>query len=232
MTWISGVPLDRSDLRLSRSALSDRASRTASFAAATCGRVLAGDDDVEAVRGEAGGLRDRDVVAVGLHRRERLRQGHRVARQVDVVVEPTNSDPGAVRGPAALGGDDRLEARVALARDGRLDEHDVRRPAEEDLLGLDRPLEHGLGARARRAARWSPGPIFSPPALMNVVGQQGDQRGRSPRTGRAAATTTPSFVQRLRSAALIAGRVGLDPEGVGLGSPSSSTLILTLSMSR
>ena len=36
VTWISGVPLDRSDLRLSRLVLSDRAARTASFATATC----------------------------------------------------------------------------------------------------------------------------------------------------------------------------------------------------
>ncbi len=35
VTWISGVPVDRSDLRLSSSALSDRASRTASLAALT-----------------------------------------------------------------------------------------------------------------------------------------------------------------------------------------------------
>ena len=60
--------------------------------------------------------------------------------------------PGAVGRPAARGGDDRLEAGLALAGDAGLDELDLG-VGEQDRLGLDRPVEHGLATRRRRAAR-------------------------------------------------------------------------------
>ena len=54
---------------------------------------------------------------------------------------------GGVRGLALEGRDDGREARVALARDARLDELDAVEPAN-DLLGRDGLIEHGLGRRA------------------------------------------------------------------------------------
>ena len=63
-------------------------------------RIGARDDDVDGVRREAGGLRDRDVVAVGLDRRELVREVDGVGGEVDVGREP-HGHPGAVRGPAA-----------------------------------------------------------------------------------------------------------------------------------
>ena len=112
-------------------------------------RVVARDDDVEAVRGEAGGLRDRDVVAVGLDRRERVGEVLGGLGEVDRVVE-ADGHPGAVGRPAALGGDDGLEAGVALARDASSGRARRRRSPMRICLGLDGPLEHGLGAGARR----------------------------------------------------------------------------------
>ena len=90
-----------------------------------------------------------DVVAVGLDRRERCRTDRCVASvEVDRRIEP-DRERGGVRRLALLGGDDRLEARVALAGDARLDELDVVEPAQ-DGLGLDGLVEHGLGGRAGR----------------------------------------------------------------------------------
>src|SRR4051812_45287474 len=92
-------------------------------------------------------------------------------------------------------------------------------------------------ARSRTASELVPGggatvawTVFSPPALMNVVGSFVT---RAPvTTNRTTATaTTPSLVVRLRSAALIAGvyaRIQIE----FVGSPSASTLTDTLFTSR
>ena len=210
VTWISGVPLDRSDLRLSRLGVVGQGREDRVVRDRDLRGVLAGDDDVEAVRAEAGGLRDRDVVAVGLHRGERLRERDRVGGQVDVVGEP-HEQRGAVGRPAALGGDDGLEAGIALARDGGLDLDDVV-VGEEDRLRLDGPVEDGLGAGAggRRDGH-----------LDRLLAARVDERGRELGDERAGhheqddggahhAELGPAAAER----ALDRRRVGPDPERV------------------
>ena len=105
--------------------------------------VVARDDDVEAVRREPGRLGDRDVVAVGLDRRELVREVDRVRGEVDVRRE-AHGHPGAVGRPAARGGDDGLEARLALAGDAGLDQ-----------------LHLGIGRAGSSRPRW---PARAPPA--------------------------------------------------------------------
>ena len=90
-------------------------------------------------------------VPVGLDGREVGDHLLGLRAQVDRRIE-ADRDGRAVGGPAALGGEDRLEAGVALAGDARLDELHVR-IGEQDLLGLGRLLEHGGGATCRPGAR-------------------------------------------------------------------------------
>ena len=174
VTWISGVPLDRSDLRLSRSALSARAARTASLAVATSAALSPETMTLRLFEVKPGRLRDRDVVAVGLDRREGVREVLASPRSGPRVLED-DRDPGAVRGPPALGGDDGLEAGVALARDGR--------SGRARRSGRRRGSASASIVRSRTACVLVPGGgatvtwrIFSEPALMNAVGQERGQR--------------------------------------------------------
>ena len=141
--------LARSDLRLRRSVVVGQRREDRVVRRCDRRRVVARDDDVEVVRGEARRPRRR--------RRRSRRSGPARARrrgafvyagQVDVVYE-ADRDPGAVGGPAARGRDDRLEARLALAGDARLDELDLG-VGEQDLLGL-------RSARSRTASDVAPG---------------------------------------------------------------------------
>ena len=205
-------PCDRSDLRFSSSSLSASAARTASLACWTAAGVVARDDDVEAVRAEAGRLGDRDVVAVGLDRREQVGEVDRVRRQVDVVVR--GGRPSGRCWPAGRScGDDGLEAGLALAGDRWSG------PARrwDRWAGSSRPLV----ARSRTASGWRPAGGATVTARMFSRARV-DERGREQRRRSATVTrnsaratpTTPSLVQRLRRAAVIAGRVGADPERV------------------
>ena len=76
------------------------------------------------------------------------REGIDLRLEVDRLVE-ADDHRGAVRGAAELGGEDRLETDVAVAREGRRDELDVG-IGQEDGLGLLGPLEDLLGGRAAR----------------------------------------------------------------------------------
>ena len=148
VTWISGVPLDRSDLRLRRSVLSARAAITASLPFATS---AASSPETMTLR-----LFDVNPAAceTATSKPSVLTGASESSRTLEYAVRSTSSsqddrDPGAVGRAAALGGDDGLEPGVALARDGRLDEHDLR-VGDEDLLGLARPLQDGGRAGAGR----------------------------------------------------------------------------------
>ena len=189
VTRISGVPLDRSDLRLMQVARRTGPPAPRRWPARRR-RVLARDDDVEGVRGEPGRLGDRDVEAVGPDRRQLVGELLRVRGQVDVVVE-ADRHPGAVGGAAARGGDDRLEAGLALARDARLDEHHLG-VGEQDVLGLiARSSTASVDAPAGGAIVTAR--IFSEPALMNCVGSSGASRPVEQEQRHGRCPTTPSL---------------------------------------
>ena len=130
-------------------------------------RVVGADDDVQAVRAEAGRLGDLDVVAVALDRCHRRGDRRGLLGEVDGRVEP-DGDAWRCSPAPALGCQDRLEAGVALARDARLDELDVL-VGTQDLLGLGGLLEDRL---RRRARRWSDAD------LEDLLGAGIDELGR------------------------------------------------------
>ncbi len=163
--------------------------------------------------------------AVGLDRLQGRAELGGLLGQVDGRVQP-DGERRAVGGPAALGGEDRLEAGVALTGDARLDELHVRVGRED----LSRPGWPGRG-RPRDVApvggatlTWR---IFSEPALMNWVGRSGtrasEAKNRTP-----APSTTPSAVHFDAQDGRDGRACRRGPRYERLGSPFSSTSILHL----
>ena len=175
VTWISGVPFGQVGLEVEQVGVVGQARRAPrrwpSPRRSRCRRATTTLRLLELKPGE---LRDGDVEAVGLDRRERVGEDHRVLRQVDGVDE-ADRHPGAVGRPAAHRGGDGLEAGLALAGDRGLDEHDVR-VLGQDLLGL-------LGG-ARTASVLAPGG-GAIVGLDDVLRARVDERRREQRRERA-----------------------------------------------
>ena len=113
-------------------------------------------------------------------------------------------------GLTLLGGDDRLEARVALAGDARLDELD-RRDRRAGSSSASVAFSSTASEVAPAGGTTITCRIFSEPALMNWVGRSGtsasDATNRTPAPAR-----TPDLVQRLRRAKVMTGVYDAHPD--------------------